>query len=744
MASNPAFVEHAARAPRGTDRHARAASKAAGPLLPLGTALAWALAVAIVMSTQYLVQPFVWRYWPVADVLAGWVAVLGDRVRVTVPIALAVAAAVRVSVRGATGRAAILGSAVLVGALAGEALRLAFGSGGERADDWSAVGRIAQAMLLGACASLVYATWRQSRMAAEAVSLDEVATSRERSLLVETQLQLLRHQLDPHFLFNTLATIRRLNSVPGREGLDLLRHLTGYLRSTMPRQIRASTLGEETELVTSYLAIVGIRMTGRLTVRIDVPVMLHAFPCPPLTLATLVENAVKHGITPRAEGGTIEVTALRVGDMLRLIVADTGAGIPADARRFDGGRGNRPVEPARPVTRAPWGSRRAFAVSQCAARRPGRGAIAAREGQPVSAIVAGRPPVADPGLRGRRILLHGSLWGIAATALDSVALPLADGGAIAFVRVIAWTAPGWCLVGFAIAAWIAVAGDRLLRPGFFAASLVAGAALLSGARSLVYALMGSLAPAELFPYGAETLSSYLYQTWFIAVYGGLYLLTWTLDRRHRRARHSLTRVGIVRLRTRAALADATLDIARDRIDPHLMIATMDEVERRYVADPASADRLLGCFVTFLRCAMPGIRHGRSTLAEELDLCAAHGALSGELVRGATLWSIERDARLPALRFPPFALSQVQMAASRAASAGFHGAIRVRRDAEGIAISFEGMPAPGAGWLAADRAQGLRDALAALHPRGLDFNWVNAPASRGAFVSIRLPWAEETS
>ncbi len=107
----------------------------------------------------------------------------------------------------------------------------------------------------------------------------------------------------------------------------------------MPGSGDRATLGDEVDLVRSYLAIVEMRMSGRLTVIFDVPDSLRDHASPPLTLATLVENAVKHGITPAPDGGTITVSARCDADALELVVADTGVGISGSAQTSMGGAG---------------------------------------------------------------------------------------------------------------------------------------------------------------------------------------------------------------------------------------------------------------------------------------------------------------------------------------------------------------------------------------------------------------------
>jgi hypothetical protein len=129
-------------------------------------------------------------------------------------------------------------------------------------------------------------------------------------LATEAELRALQAQLNPHFLFNALTTIGYLiQTAPGR-AMDTLMRLTGLLRRILKRSTgELVTLGEELELIEMYLAIERARFEERLRVRIDVPFELRVLPIPPLLLQALVENAVKHGISPARGGGEIVVAA---------------------------------------------------------------------------------------------------------------------------------------------------------------------------------------------------------------------------------------------------------------------------------------------------------------------------------------------------------------------------------------------------------------------------------------------------
>ena len=149
-------------------------------------------------------------------------------------------------------------------------------------------------------------------------------------LAAEAELSALRAQLNPHFLFNTLTTIGQLIQEAPPRALDTLYKLTGLLRAVLKRSDGGFvTLGEEVEIVRTYLAIEGARFEERLAVTIDLPESLAELPVPPLVLQPLAENAVKHGIAPLRAGGRVAVKAALEGETLVLTVTDSGVAVPA-------------------------------------------------------------------------------------------------------------------------------------------------------------------------------------------------------------------------------------------------------------------------------------------------------------------------------------------------------------------------------------------------------------------------------
>jgi hypothetical protein len=183
---------------------------------------------------------------------------------------------------------------------------------------------------------LLFAPWvamsALMRARDEAVRSQAVAFERERGEMerkaLDARLRLLQAQVEPHFLFNTLANVRELVDSGSPQASAVLGNLIAYLRAAVPRlQEPATTMGQELQLVRAYLELMHMRMPDRLQFEVHADEAALALRCPPMTLLTLVENAVRHGIDPGVEGGRIEVR-VRVRDgRCRAQVIDTGVGL---------------------------------------------------------------------------------------------------------------------------------------------------------------------------------------------------------------------------------------------------------------------------------------------------------------------------------------------------------------------------------------------------------------------------------
>lgn len=172
------------------------------------------------------------------------------------------------------------------------------------------------------------------RKAAESDAKVRVATSHaehealERQL-VQARLKVLQAQVEPHFLFNTLAAVDYLIETDPPRASVMQKQLITYLRGALPQMREdSSTLGRELSLVRAYLELLKMRIEDRLEFVIDVPQSLAAAEFPPMVLQSIIENAIKHGIEPKPEGGKITIHAQARDGNLWVDVVDTGVGLP--------------------------------------------------------------------------------------------------------------------------------------------------------------------------------------------------------------------------------------------------------------------------------------------------------------------------------------------------------------------------------------------------------------------------------
>jgi len=165
----------------------------------------------------------------------------------------------------------------------------------------------------------------------QALAFDLERSEYERNAL-DSRLRLLQAQVEPHFLFNTLANVRELVDAGSPQASSVLGSLIAYLRAAVPRlHERATTLGQELELVRAYLEVMHMRMPDRLHFTLHAEDAARDLFCPPMTLLTLVENAVRHGIDPSEEGGRIDVRVRLQETRCRVEVVDTGVGLGRSA-----------------------------------------------------------------------------------------------------------------------------------------------------------------------------------------------------------------------------------------------------------------------------------------------------------------------------------------------------------------------------------------------------------------------------
>ena len=173
----------------------------------------------------------------------------------------------------------------------------------------------------------------QLRSQAQAFELERSELERK---ALDSRLRLLQAQVEPHFLFNTLANVRELVVAGSPQAATVLDTLIAYLRAAVPRLHEpATTIGQELQLVRAYLALMHMRMPDRLQFDVQADAAALDLRCPPTTLLTLVENAIRHGIDPSEEGGRVDVSVEVRDGRCRVGVPDTGLGL----RQADGGLG---------------------------------------------------------------------------------------------------------------------------------------------------------------------------------------------------------------------------------------------------------------------------------------------------------------------------------------------------------------------------------------------------------------------
>ncbi|HVG05371.1 MAG TPA: histidine kinase [Burkholderiaceae bacterium] len=206
------------------------------------------------------------------------------------------------------------------------------------------VGRIVQGaprvVIAIVAVSIIFSTfWYRYLSGRNRLARAEADSARERARVVElqrqaldAQLRSLQAQIEPHFLFNTLANVVSLIDTAPHNARLMLERLIDLLRASLAAsRSERTTLGQETALIAAYLDILRIRMGPRLSYTIDVPSELTSAHVPPLSLQPLIENSVKHGLEPKLEGGHVHLTARLDGGALQLDVEDDGLGFATNA-----------------------------------------------------------------------------------------------------------------------------------------------------------------------------------------------------------------------------------------------------------------------------------------------------------------------------------------------------------------------------------------------------------------------------
>jgi sensor histidine kinase YesM len=166
----------------------------------------------------------------------------------------------------------------------------------------------------------------------ERLAHEAAARSEAQRLALESQLRMLRAQLEPHMLFNTLANLRSLLREDVDSAESMIDQLIVYLRSALAAsQTESVPLSREFAQLRAYLDIMSLRMGPRLAWRLDLPAELESTAVPPMLLQPLVENAIKHGLEPKVGPGSIEVVAQSTDSGIEISISDSGLGLSAEA-----------------------------------------------------------------------------------------------------------------------------------------------------------------------------------------------------------------------------------------------------------------------------------------------------------------------------------------------------------------------------------------------------------------------------
>jgi signal transduction histidine kinase len=249
-----------------------------------------------------------------------------------VPMVIGIIATANLGPQRGARRVAALATAVVVSTGVGVLLRVIVADYFQLGSGWQ---RLTAFMLytwpryavLGGLLTVVGEFYRREVISIRAMREAEADRATFEREMLGARLQVLQAQIEPHFLFNTLANVRRLYEKDRRAGRMMLENLMRYLEVALPRmRDDVSTLGRDAELIDAFLRIQQIRMGRRLVYGIDIPPSLRDRTVPPMMLLTLVENAIKHGLSRSREGGNIRVGAYEDNGHLRISVADTGIG----------------------------------------------------------------------------------------------------------------------------------------------------------------------------------------------------------------------------------------------------------------------------------------------------------------------------------------------------------------------------------------------------------------------------------
>ncbi len=201
------------------------------------------------------------------------------------------------------------------------------------------IGLTAQGLSVFAGRSFFGAEWEQKKVD-EIMARENLKAVSSEKQLVQAQMRMLQAQIEPHFLFNTLANIQTLIPRAPEKASLMMDNFIAYLRQSLTAsRAQQGTVKQEVDLLRNYLELLKIRMGDRLQFAFDIEPDLQSASLPPMLLQPIVENAIKHGLEPKVEGGRVRVSAHRSGATMVLTVTDNGLGFSEHADSSGAGVG---------------------------------------------------------------------------------------------------------------------------------------------------------------------------------------------------------------------------------------------------------------------------------------------------------------------------------------------------------------------------------------------------------------------
>jgi sensor histidine kinase YesM len=226
-------------------------------------------------------------------------------------------------------KAILVAAALIIGSLGGSYFgSVASGlSPGTLFEEHSIIELLFLGVMFGSIITYFFSSREQIAESRARIQEEKIKRLTSEKKATEANLKLLQAQIEPHFLFNTLSNVLSLLDTNPQKGKSMLVDFIQYLRASLSKiRDEHATLGQEMEMIRAYLSIYKVRMGDRLNYKIDLPKHLSAVSFPPMLIQPLVENAIKHGLEPRVDGGEIRICGMEKDGFLRLEVVDTGNG----------------------------------------------------------------------------------------------------------------------------------------------------------------------------------------------------------------------------------------------------------------------------------------------------------------------------------------------------------------------------------------------------------------------------------